>query len=318
MGKILITGVDGNFGAHAANTIMGKVAAERLIFTSPNEKALEKYAQKGVETRIVNFNEPANLKTAFTGADTVLLISMPFVGEKRRNAHKNAVDACLAAGVKTLVYTSIVGAGSEDCDAYEIADHKYTEKYIMEQPIGYVFLRNSQYAEAMVSAYEEAHANTDDVLTNNMGGGLMAFVSRNDCAEAAACAAAGAGAGLDRSKVAYYISGPEAMTIARYIELANSVTGFNVKYKEVSDEENYAFFDSIGVPRTTEDMWADTAKNFPFCSEGMVTFGRAIRLDQMSRQTNDFEMLTGRKPMSVREIFENLDAHRIGERTSTD
>ena len=314
MGKILITGVDGNFGAHAAATIMGKVPAERLIFTSPNEKALEQYAQKGIETRLVNFNEPANLKTAFAGADTVLLISMPFVGEKRREAHKIAVDACLAAGVKRLVYTSIVGAGSEDCDAYEIADHKYTERYILEQRIGYVFLRNSQYAEAMVSAYEEAHANTDDILTNNMGDGLMAFVSRNDCAEAAACAAAGAG----ETNTAYYISGPEAMTITRYIELANSVTGFKVRYEEVSDEENYAFFDSIGVPRTTEDIWADTAKNFPFCSDGMVTFGRAIRLDQMSRRTNDFELLTGKKPLGVKEIFENLDSHRIGSRTSTD
>lgn len=74
----------------------------------------------------------------------------------------------------------------------------------------------------------------------------------------------------------------------------------------------------IGAPRTTEEMWAQTATNFPFCSDGMDTFGRAIKLHQMSTLTNDFEELVGRKPVSVKEIFENMESHLIGSRTSTD
>jgi NAD(P)H dehydrogenase (quinone) len=50
----------------------------------------------------------------------------------------------------------------------------------------------------------------------------------------------------------------------------------------------------------------------------MVTFGRAIRLEQMNNCTNDFEKLTGKKPVSVREVFKNIEKYRIGERTSTD
>ena len=65
-------------------------------------------------------------------------------------------------------------------------------------------------------------------------------------------------------------------------------------------------------------MWAQTATNFPFCSDGMVTFKRAIRLNQMSTFTNDFEELVGRKPVSVKEIFENMESHLIGSRTSID
>ncbi|MFQ9072402.1 MAG: hypothetical protein ACLR43_06460 [Faecalibacillus faecis] len=38
------------------------------------------------------------------------MISMPFVGAKRQNAHKNAVDATKAAGVKQIIYTSLVNA----------------------------------------------------------------------------------------------------------------------------------------------------------------------------------------------------------------
>lgn len=64
-------------------------------------------------------------------------------------------------------------------------------------------------------------------------------------------------------------------------------------------------------------MWAQTATNFPFCSDGMVTFGRAIRQNQMATFTNDFEILTGQKPLTVREMFEHMEDHLIGSRTST-
>ena len=50
----------------------------------------------------------------------------------------------------------------------------------------------------------------------------------------------------------------------------------------------------------------------------MVTFGRAIRQNQMAVLTDDFEKLTGRKPLTVREIFEHMDDHLIGSRTSTE
>ena len=62
-------------------------------------------------------------------------------------------DRAVAAGVNKLVYTSIVGAGHEDINAYEVNDHVWTEGYIKKQPIHYLILRDSQYAEAMVSTF---------------------------------------------------------------------------------------------------------------------------------------------------------------------
>jgi len=314
MGKIIITGVDGNFGGYAAKRALELAGADKLVFTSPDRDKLRKFETSGAKLRYADFNDAAGLRSAFEGGGTLLLISMPFVGEKRRNAHAAVIDAAVDCGIDRLIYTSIVGAGVEENDAYEIADHKFTEKYIRSKGLNYVILRNSQYAEAMVSAYEEAYSNTGGVLSNNMGDGLMAFVARFDCAEAAANAAVGAG---DDNSV-YYISGPEAMTVSDYLRIASEVTGNDVSYRYVSDDEMYAFFDSIGVPRTTDGEWAQSAVNFPFCSEGMVTFGRAIRLGQMSNCTNDFEYLTGKKQKSVREIFQDIDKHRIGARTSTD
>ena len=298
MKKILLNGVDGNFGGKSAGIFLEKYPHEDLIFTAPRENALEKYKEMGIETRVADFNNAETLVETFKGADTVVLISMPFVGPKRRAAHKTAIDAAVRAGVKKLVYTSIVGAGEKDIDTYEVNDHVWTENYIKEQPIHYLILRDSQYAEAMVSSFVEAYERTDGVLANNMGEGKMAFISRDDCATAAAYAAMSE----DIDKV-LNINGAELLTIADFLEIASEVTGKKVVYKYITDDEMYAYFDSIGVPRTTEEMWADTAKNFPFCSDGMVTFGKAIRQNQMSVYTNDFE---------------NFSNHLIGNRTSTD
>ena len=312
MKKILLNGVDGNFGSRTAAVLLDKYPHEDLIFTAPTEKGVTKYKEMGIETRIADFNDD-NLSDAFVGADTMILISMPFVGPKRRAAQKTALDAAVKAGVKRLVYTSIVGAGEKDIDTYEVNDHVWFEAYVKEQPIHYLFLRDSQYAEAMVSNYVNAYENTNNVLANNMGDGKMAYISRDDCALAAAYAAMS-----DWEDRVVNVNGPELLTISEYIAIANEVTGHDVKYVAINDEEQYAFFDSIGVPRTTEDMWAQTATNFPFCSDGMVTFGRAIRLGQMSTFTNDFEELTGQKPLTVRQMFEDMENHLIGSRTSTD
>lgn len=317
MGKIIMTGVDGNFGGKSAQIILDKVPKEQLIFTTPNQEVMKKYQAQGIDTRYADIFDKETLLKAFAGGDVLLLISMPFVGDRRRAAHKTAIDAAIEVGVKKIVYTSIVGAGEEECDTYEVSDHKYTEEYLLklnsEQKVDYVILRDSQYAEAMVSVYEESAAG-NGILANNMGDGHMAYISRDDCAVAAACAAAGAG----ESNKIYAISGPEALTISEFVEIGNAATGKKVTYAPLTDDEMYAFFDSIGVPRNTEGEWAETAKNFPFCSDGMVTFGRAIRLEQMNACSNDFEMLTGRKPLSVKAIFEDLENHRIGTRTSTE
>ena len=313
MKKILLNGVDGNFGSKAAKILLERWTHEDLIFTAPAEKGLEAYKDLGVELRVADFNDEEGLVKAFAGADTMVLISMPFVGPKRRAAQKSALDAAVKAKVNKLVYTSIVGAGEKDIDTYEVNDHVWFEAYVKQQPIHYLFLRDSQYAEAMVSNYINAYENTGNVLANNMGSGKMAYISRDDCAEAAACAAMS-----DWTDRVIDVNGAEPLTIGEYIAIANEVTGHDVKYVEIDDEQQYAFFDSIGVPRTTEDMWAQTATNFPFCSDGMVTFGRAIRLGQMSTFTDDFEKLTGRKPITVREIFENMNEHLIGSRTSTE
>ena len=58
---------------------------------------------------VTNFNNTDGLAEAFKGADALALISMPFVGPKRQNAHKNCACAAKAAGSKKIINTSLPG-----------------------------------------------------------------------------------------------------------------------------------------------------------------------------------------------------------------
>ncbi len=312
MGKIIMTGVDGNFGGYAAKSIRSKVDEKDLIFTSPNKKVNADFLKQGIDARYADYTNPEQLKEAFRGGNILLLISVPQVGEKRRMMHKNAIDTAIDAGVEKIIYTSIVGACDPDNEAYEVSDHTWTENYIRSKPLKYVILRDAQYCEAMAAAFEQAAA-SGSVLTNNMGDGRMAHVARNDCAEAAACVAAGAG----EDDSVYYITGPVANTMDEFVAIGSAVTGKKVIYQFIDDDAMWAFFDSKGVPRKTDGDWSKADPAFPFCSDGMVTFGMAIRKDQMSYCTDDFKMLTGKNPLSARQVFEDIENHRIGNRIST-
>ena len=315
MGKILLTGVDGNLGSFAAETLLKLRDKSELIFVGYSPKSLERYAAMGVETRVANFNVYEGLEEAFKGADVLGLISMPFVGPKRQAAQRNVVDAAKKAGVKKIVYTSLVNAGDETNPSVEKKDHIYTERYIIASGLDYIFLRNSQYAEAMITNYF-TYVHLDGVLKNSQGDGLMAYISRKDCAKALAYA-------LHRAfekgyeKATLDINGKELMTISKFIEYGNKATGNKVSYKELTDEENYQVFDAMGVPRTTDGVFKKDSEA-PFSSDGMVTFAQAIREGKMAVHTDDFKKLTGDEPITVLEMFEHADDYQIGARHSQD
>lgn len=156
MGKIIVNGVDGNFGAMVAEYVLNLIPKKDLIFTAPRIEKLKKYQDMGIAVAKADFNDTKGLAQTFADADKVLLISMPFVGKKRRQAHKNVVEACVKAHVKQIIYTSVLSASHPMNPSIENIDHSYTEAIIENSPLDYIILRNSLFVEAFTSDYMRA------------------------------------------------------------------------------------------------------------------------------------------------------------------
>ena len=69
MGKMLLTGVDGNLGGEAARILLEIAPHDQLIFTAYSEASLAPYAEMGVETHVTGFNDPITVRYMFEHVD---------------------------------------------------------------------------------------------------------------------------------------------------------------------------------------------------------------------------------------------------------
>lgn len=110
-------------------------------------------------------------------------------------------------------------------------------------------LRDAQYAEALADVAGPP-ALAAGVMRVNAGDGRTAFVSRGDCAAAAAAVLADPAAHRGR---AYDVTGPELLSWADAVGVMGEVAGVRVGYEALADEEQLAVFDGIGIPREPVD-----------------------------------------------------------------
>ncbi|HBO37559.1 MAG TPA: NAD(P)-dependent oxidoreductase, partial [Pasteurellaceae bacterium] len=116
------------------------------------------------------------------------LISSNAVGE-RIAQHKNVINAAKKAGVKHIVYTSLLHA---DTSALSVAkEHPVTETDLKNSGITYTILRNGWYTENYTGSIPAALAN--NAFYGSAGDGKIASATREDYADAAVSVLTGEG-----------------------------------------------------------------------------------------------------------------------------
>ena len=107
---ILVTGASGQLGRLVVDDLLTRgVPAADIVATARNTDSLADLAARGVDVRRADYTDPASLKTAFEGVDSLLLVSSSEIGQ-RAAQHANVVDAAVATGVSLIAYTSIANA----------------------------------------------------------------------------------------------------------------------------------------------------------------------------------------------------------------
>jgi hypothetical protein len=110
---ILLTGASGGFGRRAVDLLLDRLPAHELILMTRTPEKLADYAARGAEVRYGDFDDYESPKSAFAGADKLLLISASKVGS-RIPQHTNAINAARAADARHVVYTSYIGKGPDN------------------------------------------------------------------------------------------------------------------------------------------------------------------------------------------------------------
>jgi NAD(P)H dehydrogenase (quinone) len=294
LGKIIVSGASGHFGHATASALLDK--GHEVIALSRSTAALADLAARGAEVRAADFDSPDGLVEAMQGGEKLMLVSTIMVGQRPRQ-HGNAIDAAKAAGVKHIVYTAIIDGGNPNHPAVEQHDHYATEQLLRASGVPFTILYNSQYSEAIATAMA-IPALLAGSKPDNCGEGLIAFVSRDDCVAVAVGVLTQPG----HENTTINVTGPELMTVPQAMAMVSEMAGRPIEVIPVDDEGMYQYFDSIGAVRKAEDLTPQTP--IPWASEGMVTFGQAIREGYFNVLSDAVERITGRKPRTLRSVFE--------------
>lgn len=289
-GPFLVTGASGLLGRRVLE-LMLEARDGPLIATTRSPDKLTRFAERGVEVRSADFNEPAGLVDAFSGAKRLLLISTDDLeAGKRLEAHRNAIDAAIAAGVEHIVYTSLINPAPDSPISFS-GDHSGTEALLAESGVNHTNLRNSLYSDMLLLSAPQAVGMGQ--LMAAAADGAASYVTREDCARAAAAALA-----TETETQTYDITGPEAASHEMLAQVLSEVTGRNISYVPISVEDLRAAMIGNGLP----DMMADVFSGIDV----------AIAQGYFSTTSDAVEQLTGKAPMSVREFLANHKDALVG------
>jgi len=279
---LFVTGASGQLGRRVLELLLEKGAGKIVAGTRKPEK-LADLAARGVTVRHTDFENAKELEAALAGSDRVLIISTDAIDRpgRRLAQHKAAVAAAVAAGVKHAVYTSM--PNPETSPVVFAPDHLGTEQALKASGLGYTILRNCWYTEFLIPTLAPAVASGKLIAATGQGG--SPYVTREDCAQAAAAALAS----TDTTSGTLNITGPTLVTYAELATIAAELTGRSVTYEPVSPEERTSQLIALGTPE--------------FIAKLLVSTQMAIAQGKMGTPTSAVKELTGREPMGVREFL---------------
>ncbi|MFD2252299.1 NAD(P)H dehydrogenase (quinone) [Pseudochelatococcus lubricantis] len=234
---IAVTGATGHLGRLVIAKLKEKVAPSDIVALVRDPA---RAADLGVEARAADYEKPETLEKALAGVDRLLLVSSNAIGQ-RAVQHRNVIDAAKKAGVKEIVYTSLLHADTSPLTVLA-EEHVATEAALKASGIPHVILRNGWYTENYTGSVPGAVQ--AGVFAGSAGEGRISSATRADYAEAAAVVLAGEG---HAGKV-YELAGDDAYTLAGLAAEISKQTGKDIPYRNLPQAEYAAVLKGVGLP----------------------------------------------------------------------
>ncbi len=239
---IAITGASGQLGRLAIAGLKARGASPIALVRNP-----AKAADLGVDTRAFDYDKVD--AAALTGVGTLVLISANEVG-KRFPQHKAVIDAAKTAGVKRIIYTSLLKG---DASSMKLAaEHVQTEEALKASGIAYTILRNGWYTENLTGAL--AASIEHGAIIGSAGEGRYSAASRQDYADAIAVTATTTG---HENKV-YELAGDTGFTGAELAAEVAKQSGKPVAYVNLPEADYAKALEGFGLPAGFAAILADS------------------------------------------------------------
>lgn len=278
---IAITGATGQLGHATLQALLPQVALSELVAVVRDPQKAAAQLPAGVAVRPGDFNDPASLVTAFQGIDKLLFVSTSeFDYATRVQQHQNVVEAAQQAGVRHVVYTSILNPSAESHFG-STRSHAATEVRLRASGLAYTFLRNTLYLD-LVPMFVGADALTSGRFYFAAGTGRVSFGLRAEMGQAAANVLATKG----HENKAYDLAPAPPYSFEDIATTLSEVTGQPVAYAPITNDQLTGGMREHQVPAPVVQMMGELA--------------RGIEANEFDSSTPDFEQLLGRRPTDLK------------------
>ncbi len=260
--KIAVTSASGLLGSTIVTELQNFLDKSDIIAIA---RTPEKAESLGVQIFKGDYNEKEQFDKALQGVDVVLLVSGMDAPDKRVGQHRNVINAAKEAGVKKIVYTSIMGVDSGHAFSPIVASNRQTEKDIIASGLDYVIGRNGIYVEPDVE-YIDNYIR-DGKITNCAAEGKCSYTTRSELAFAYCKMLLE----FKHNGNIYHLAG-EAITQQQLTDYMNNAFGTKLVYESMSVKDYKAnrtaelgdFLGNVisGIYESIRNGWSEVDSDF--------------------------------------------------------
>jgi NAD(P)H dehydrogenase (quinone) len=273
---IAVTGATGHVGRLVADELARRGEPMKLLVRDPARAP----SVTGATVVRADYGEPASVTAALDEGDRVFMVSLHEGPAERIPHHRSFVEAATKAGVAQIVYLSFVNAGP-DAVFLHARSHGETERMLRESRVPWTAIRNGMYADHIAGWFD-----AQGVAREPVGDSRISFSYRPELAEAIAVCLTEPG----HENRVYDVTTPESVSIGELAAIASDVTGADYRYEPQTRDE-------------WETKWRARGKDGWELESGLTSFDAQLA-GELDVVTDDFRLLTGHDPLTIRAVIE--------------